>query len=111
MANRLLILKCSARKCDGAEQLPAMQRYNGPLWQVLRHALREQPQLAADLDIYVLSAAFGLIPATQLIPWYDQTMAPERADALRPEVLQRFGELMHTGPRALCLGLSQRYLR
>jgi hypothetical protein len=108
---RLLILKCSARKRGGAELIPAIERYDGPLWQVLRSFLRQQPLFAADLDVYVLSAAFGLIPASQAIPPYDQMMAPERADELRPAVLERFHALVGNGYRDLCLGLSQPYLR
>lgn len=73
MARRLLILKCSARKRGVEEPIPAIERYDGPLWQVLRSFLREQPLFATDIDIYVLSAAFGLIPASQPIVWYDQT--------------------------------------
>lgn len=111
MADRLLILKCSARKRGEAEPIPAIERYDGPLWQVLRSFRRTQPLFAADLDVYVLSAAFGLIPASQPIPPYDQTMAPERADELRPVVLERFRALVDNGCRDLCLGLSQRYLR
>lgn len=108
---RLVILTCSARKRGDATLLPALDRYDGPLWQVLRSYLREQPLFALELDIYVLSAAFGLIPASQPIPWYDQTMAPERADALHPAVLEQFGTLMQQDYDQLCLGLSQRYLR
>jgi hypothetical protein len=111
MASRLLILKCSSRKRGGVELMPAIDRYDGPLWQVLRSFLREQPLFAANLDVYVLSAGFGLIPSTQLIPWYDQTMAPERADELRPAVLGRLAELLAGEHLDLCLGLSQRYLR
>ena len=111
MTRRLLILKCSARKRGEGEPIPAIERYDGPLWQVLRSFARAQPLFAADLDVYVLSAAFGLIPASQPIPLYDQTMAPERADELRPVVLERFRVLVADSYRDLCLGLSQRYLR
>jgi hypothetical protein len=102
---------CSDRKRGGAELLPAIDRYNGPLWQVLRSYLREQPLCAHKIHVYALSAAFGLIPATRPIPWYDETMTPERADTLRPEVLARFDELMTHGYDQLCFGLSQRYMR
>lgn len=111
MSRRLLILKCSARKRDGADLLPAIERYDGPLWQVLRSVQRDQPLLVSDVDVYVLSAAFGLIPAGQPIPWYDQTMAPERADELRPAALAAFEMLLQQGYADVCLGLSQRYLR
>jgi hypothetical protein len=111
MPRRLLILKCSARKKSGHELLPAIERYDGPLWQVLRSAHREQPLLLSDIDTYVLSAAFGLIPASQPIPWYDQTMSPERADELRPAALETLSALAGSDYSEICLGLSHRYLR
>lgn len=111
MSRRLLVLKCSARKRNGAELLPAVERYDGPLWQVWRSARRDQPLLVSDVDVYVLSAAFGLISADKPIPWYDRTMAPERADELRPAVLAAFEALLQQGYANVCLGLSQRYLR
>lgn len=108
---RLLILKCSARKRGGAEPIPVVERYDGPLWRVLRSFQREQPIFAADLDIYGLSAEYGLIPGTTPIPNYERTMAPERADELRPQILAAFQELMGRGYEQLCLGVSDRYLR
>jgi hypothetical protein len=108
---RLLILKCSARKRGGPEPTPVVDRYDGPLWQVLRSYLREQPMFATDLAIYGLSAEFGLIPGDQRIPHYDRTMDPDQADALRPQVLETFTTLMGQGYDQLCLGVSDRYLR
>lgn len=110
MTRRLLILMCSDRKVGGADPLPAVERYDGPLWQVLRVCLRAQPQLGVGLDTYVLSAAFGLIPATQAIPWYDQKMTAERAAELQPSALMGFGMLIEKGYDQICLGLSQIYL-
>lgn len=108
---RLLILTCSARKRGDSAPIPASERYDGPLWQVLRSYVREQPLFAAELDVYVLSAAYGLIPASQPIPWYEQTMTPERACELHLEVITRFQSLMERSYTSLCLGLSQRYLQ
>lgn len=108
---RLLILTCSARKRGDTEDIPASERYDGPLWQVLRSYVREQPLFAAELDVYVLSAAYGLIPATQPIPWYEQTMTAERARELHSEVIARFQTLMEQPYTSLCLGMSQRYLQ
>ncbi|NTV64930.1 MAG: hypothetical protein HGA65_15580 [Oscillochloris sp.] len=101
---RLLILTCSARKRGGPEPTPVVERYDGPLWQVLRSYLREQPMSAADLTIYGLSAEFGLIPGDQRIPHYDRTMDPDQADALRPLVRETFATLMGQGYDQLCLG-------
>lgn len=110
MPSRLLILKCSARKLGENNIIPALERYDGPLWRVLRSFLREQPLLAADIDVYVLSAAFGLIPASHDIPWYDQTMSSERAAELQHSVLCGLERLMERDYHELCLGLSDRYL-
>lgn len=108
---RLLILKCSSRKRGGPEPTPAAERYDGPLWQVLRSYLRAQPIFAADLTVCGLSAEYGLIPGDTPIPHYDRTMSPERADELRPQVLEAFRELLRGGYDDLCLGVSDRYLR
>lgn len=108
---RLLILKCSSRKRGPTEPIPALERYDGPLWQVLRAYLRQQGLWSADLDIYGLSAEYGLIPARQPIPLYERTMDPDRADELRPGVLAEFQRLMECGYDHVCLGISHRYLR
>jgi hypothetical protein len=104
-------MTCSARKRADEGPLPARERYDGPLWQVLRAYQREQPIFAADLAVHVLSAEFGLIPDDHPVPPYDQTMTDARADELRAEATARLAELLGRGPEAVCLALSQRYLR
>ena len=108
---RLLILPCSARKRSDPEHLPADERYDGPIWHVLRAYQRTSSFLCHDLKVSVLSAKFGLIPASQPIPCYDQVMTPEQAAELAPDVIQHFTELMQQNPTDLCMALSRRYLR
>jgi hypothetical protein len=48
----------------------AVERYDGPLWQVLRRYQREQPEHAADLVVHGLSAEYGLIAGDMCIPHY-----------------------------------------
>lgn len=107
---RLLILKCSSRKRTDQQLLPAIERYDGPMWQVLRSYLRDFPGVTADLDIYGLSAEFGLFPASEKIPWYERTMELARAQELHAQVMQRFHMLMGSGYEQLCMGVSHRYL-
>ncbi|GAB4199178.1 MAG: hypothetical protein OHK0022_19180 [Roseiflexaceae bacterium] len=107
---RLLIMTCSARKRNDEELLPAHERYDGPLWQVLRAYRREQPLLAVDLEVYVLSAEFGLISDDHPVPLYDQAMTQARAEALRPQAMERLSRLLSKPPDAVCFALSQRYL-
>lgn len=108
---RLLILKCSSRKRGPEAPIPVVERYDGPLWQVLRNYLREQPMFASDLTVYGLSAEYGLIPGDYLIPHYDRTMSMERAAILRPQVLEIFRQIVTPTYHQLCLGISQRYLQ
>lgn len=111
MGNRLLILACSERKKDTLDPIPALERYDGPLWKVLRNFLKDQPSFAAKTDIYVLSAEYGLIPATQLIPWYNRVMTTVRANELRTTALDQFRLLMDQDYRQVCLSLSLLYLQ
>jgi hypothetical protein len=83
---RLLILACSHRKRPDSGLLPAMERYDGPQFQVLRKFLREQPIEAQSIDTFILSANFGLISANQPIPKYDYRMSLQRVQELRPKV-------------------------
>lgn len=82
---RLLILSCSKSKRTASQPLPAIERYDGPAFRVLRRYL--QSPAAAVLDTYILSAEFGLIPADHAIPHYDRRMTPSRARALQPCVM------------------------
>ncbi len=70
---RLLILGCSKAKTKHDELVPAIQRYDGPPFRVLRRYLR----LRYDpvLRVYILSAEYGIIPADALIPDDDRPSA------------------------------------
>jgi hypothetical protein len=111
---RVLILGCSQAKCSQEGRLPAIQRYNGPPFQVLRRYLR----LHSDdqLRVFILSAEFGLIPADDPIPNYDRRMTPSRAQELQPQVADALNQaLLHTGPKPsdasrMMVHLSKDYL-
>lgn len=77
-----LLLACSATKRPDAGALPALDRYDGPMYRVLRRALRERPGLRANLTIVILSAEFGIITAETPIPDYDRRMTRARAAEL-----------------------------
>jgi hypothetical protein len=93
-ARRLLIIACTATKRPDVPLLPAYLRYLGTSFRILRRWIADHPNAAARLDVAILSAEFGLIPAIQPIPDYDRRMTPERAEALRGQVcaaLQQIG--------------------
>jgi hypothetical protein len=91
---RLLILGCSQRKRADTALLPAIERYDGPSYRVLRGYLRQPGALPPDT--WVLSAAFGLIPAAQPIPDYDHVMTPARADELADATRAQLNRLLAT---------------
>lgn len=78
---RLLILGCSAAKRHDAGLMPAVERYDGPAFRVLRKARREGV-IDEDTRVRILSAKYGLISELEEIEDYDQVMTPARAAEL-----------------------------
>lgn len=110
---RLLVLACSARKRKDAELLPAVERYDGILYRVLRRWWQNASASEKHvLDILILSAEFGLIEAQTLTPYYDRKMNPKRADELAPQavaVLQRHTQAADY--REVLLAMGSVYLK
>ena len=107
---RLLILSCSQRKRSKPGLVPAVERYDGPAFRVLRRFLREQPDDSKHLDVFILSAAHGLISAERLIAEYNQVMTSQRAAELHDKVVATFANLIRTDYTELCLAMSVKYL-
>ncbi len=76
---RLLILSCSMTKRDGAQYMPARDRYDGPLWRTLR---RVDPD-GQKARVAFLSAEYGFREARTTIENYDRRMTPEIAAAMK----------------------------
>lgn len=108
---RLLILSCSQRKNTSQEKLPAIERYNGPLFFVLRRFLRECPCEAEQLDVYILSASYGLISADYQTEFYDQKMNLARIVELHPQIKTRFSGILRKNYVSLCFVLGKLYLK
>src|SRR3989440_5104424 len=110
--NRLLVLSCSQSKIPKCARLPAIQRYNGPVFRLLRRYLENASE---ELDIYILSAEFGLIRHTRLIPFYDRPMTKRRACELRTKVSDQAQRLFAAGSlrekRELFINLGEAYLQ
>ncbi len=112
MTRRCLIVGCSRTKVDTSERLPAIQRYNGPAYRVIRRFLREAPAAGESLDIFILSAEFGLITADTKIPAYDRLMTESRADELRSQVLTTVQDKIGLQPYSeIFLSMGKTYLR
>jgi len=108
---RLLILSCSQRKRPDPGLLPAIERYDGPSFRVLRRFLREHRDTTEQLDVFILSAVYGLIPAQHPIPDYNRIMTSQCAAELRDNLLNGIGALFNTNVYSgLCLAMSKVYL-
>lgn len=85
---QLLIMGCSDKKSPLSGAIPAINRYDGPAYKVLRSYLRDNVW-PANLSVAVLSAKYGLIGGLSPIDNYDQKMDRDRAAILRPESAER----------------------
>jgi hypothetical protein len=100
----LVLVGCSRRKLTTPGSLPAIERYDGPIFRLLRRSLRVP---ARPVSIHILSAAYGLISAADPIPWYDCLMTAARAGRLRAGVEKALCAVIgtHTFTDAfICLG-------
>ncbi len=86
-ARYLLIVACSQRKRSDNGLLPAIARYDGPTYLMLRKAKREG-YWAENLDVLILSAKYGLIEMSTPIANYEQRMNRQRASELKAQVTQ-----------------------
>lgn len=108
---RLLILACSQRKRLDSQPLPALERYDGPAFRVLRKFLHEFPQAGQTIALTILSAEYGLIPADQLILNYNRQMTTQRARELRPDALKALEcALESDNHQRIFIGASKGYM-
>src|SRR5436190_1821369 len=92
---RLLVLGCSRAKRSDLTLLPALARYDGPLFRLVRRWQRVTR--APRISLRILSARHGLIDANTAVGYYDEKMTRRRAEELRPHVLTRLAAAFQQG--------------
>lgn len=108
---RCLILSCSQTKRPDAGELPAVERYDGPAFRVWRKFVREGPPERQPVDLFVLSAQYGLIAGGHPVTDYDQRMTRQRAAQLREQVCAAFrAQIAEGGYDQVFLSLGRDYL-
>jgi hypothetical protein len=103
--HRLLVISCSKRKRLDSRLMPAIDRYDGPTFRVLRCFLREHPEHAPE--VLIISAEYGLLSADSRIPFYNRAINATRAKELRPLVAVDFRRIFSTSGWSrigICLG-------
>lgn len=78
MSKQLLVLGCSQTKRQTPGLLPAIERYDGSYYRVLRRYLRER-QWPDSLSVAILSARYGLIGGFMDIEDYNERMNQQKA--------------------------------
>ena len=94
MVARLLLIGCSQRKRGDSGFLPAIERYDGPAFRVLRRYLKQSLNFSVDIQIF--SAEYGLIDLNYALPDYNIRMSKERGQALHSQVLNKLDSIVHT---------------
>jgi hypothetical protein len=74
----LVIMACCCTKAAATTPIPAIELYQGVMYQTLR----EHRPAHDDLEVLIVSAEHGLLWGTDEIETYDQRMTAERADEL-----------------------------
>ncbi len=75
----LLLIGCSRRKSAGLRRGRAWEIYDGPLFQVLKKALRGRPGWEASVAVLIVSARHGVIGPDRIISTYNERLTPESA--------------------------------
>ena len=94
---RLVILSWSQRKVQDKFLMPAMDRYDGPAYKIVRKYLGAVPDARTYDEFLILSAEFGLIPDSRRIPYYDRRMTVERAEELHKQTLHTLKPILSSG--------------
>lgn len=86
--NDLLILSCSQKKIINPNPLPAIERYDGPSYKVLRKIMSSS-NYNNSLDIAIISAKYGLLQPHENIEDYDLKMNKQIAESINNGVAQK----------------------
>ena len=108
--NRLIIISCSqAKVLKPRAAIPALERYDGVLYKVLRKAKRES-RFPDNTHIAIISARHGLIDAQTPIASYEKSLDSATARSLQPKVQQDVSALLKKGRyRDICVNLGRKY--
>lgn len=106
----LLIIGCSQRKRPDPGLLPAIERYDGVNFRVLRKARRER-YWPENLDVLILSAKYGLLEPETEIEDYDLKMTRQRAIELQPLIAPELvGRVEAASYAEIFVNLGKNYL-
>ena len=104
-----MILSCSNAKKKSKGSLPAIERYDGINYRIIKKLQREG-NFPADLDVVIISAKYGFLTPDIPIEYYDQKMTKERALELQSKVSSKLNEfLQNNGYSEIFVNLGKKY--
>lgn len=93
----LIVISCSARKKRSPPPpIPAITRYDGVLFTVIRKAVREK-RMRPNTTVIIISAKYGVVRAGTKIPFYDQRLTASQATTLAPRVRSTLAAIVRKG--------------
>lgn len=105
----LLLISCSKRKSKEGWRIPAIERYDGPVFQCLRKMMREGIY-PINTSCLIISAKYGLITTQDLIETYNEKMSPIRAIKLQTEVQYRLSRHITNQTEQIFINLGKDYM-
>ncbi len=104
---KLIIVSCSKKKKSVNREIPAIELYDGPQFKLLRKYL-DLP----NLDIYIISAKYGLIESSEYIGFYDMKMTTKRAEELKESIVQTLSSVLEQNYYSeILINLGKNYLQ
>ncbi|MEZ5335950.1 MAG: peroxide stress protein YaaA [Methanolobus sp.] len=85
---KLMILPCSKRKIDNTEKIPAIDRYEGQYFRIIKKYISDFSN-NDGFDLAILSAKYGLIEPMEEIHDYDLKMNNSIASELNESVIKK----------------------
>ncbi len=89
--------------------MPALERYDGVNYLVVKKLMREG-KFPKNVDIKILSAKYGLIDAETPIPYYDQRMDKQRAKELHGQVMRELSKVAKKPYSEIFINMGKVYL-
>lgn len=88
----------------------AIDLYDGPYYRIIKK-LRREELFPSNLDVFILSAKYGIIPETHQISTYDQKMSEARAKELNEDNLQTLNTILSKNYSSLLVNLGKVYMK
>jgi hypothetical protein len=104
----LLVLGCSRTKRKTEKPLPAIERYDGPTFRMVRRLYFDGLHL--DVDLMIFSARFGLVRPSAMIPRYDLSLKDGPSTPEAKAASWRLEEaIRRCGYREVFLAMGKKY--